>query len=106
MYITVHSLKIQVSSSIQLKLSCCCNDSKVVSSASKSVDPATRVANFGGQVLELRLDQLQMKSNNLVSCVLKLHAVNQEKQKLIAAISFPVLDLSKVDTQSFEPMTM
>ena len=59
--VTIHSTKIKISSNINLKICCSINDSETHSTNIKSVDPATRVANFDGQKLSIRLDQVRLK---------------------------------------------
>lgn len=45
--VTLHLVYVQISSNIDIKLACCCNDSELQSSAIRRVDQKTRIANFG-----------------------------------------------------------
>jgi len=44
--VTLHAVKIQISSNIDLQMCCTCNDSELHSSTVQRVDPKTRTANF------------------------------------------------------------
>ena len=54
--LTIHSIKIQISSNIDLKLCCTANDSEMAQSEIRRVEQTTRTANFSDEVVEIALD--------------------------------------------------
>ena len=54
---TVHSIKIQISSTITLKLTMFCNDIEIEGSAVAKVDQTSRIANYNNSVFTINLDK-------------------------------------------------
>lgn len=112
--VTLHLVSIQISSNIDIKLGCACNDSEMHYSHVHRVDHKSRTASFQDQVITIRLDRVKQGGNyasltrsNLSSCDismasdatrdrdsvtlnLKLFAVSDTRQKLIGLINIPI----------------
>ena len=56
---TVHALKLQISSNIDLRLVVSCNDSEAKSTSTRRVDQQSRTAHFEDEVLSVKLDGIR-----------------------------------------------
>ena len=103
--VTIHHVKIQISSNIDLKICCQCNDSETVYSQIQRVNQASRIANFKDEQICIPLNRIHGRQqipktntsdstishgSDMVVCSIKLYAVSEARQKLIGVVNFGV----------------